>query len=67
MSKKTEDSLLKKAAKAVGEAAGAVVHAVTPHEPTPKKKKVGKLPPKNKSRLPRKEKKAMNKRKKAAA
>jgi cyclic lactone autoinducer peptide len=57
---KSTDGVLVTAAKAIGKAAGTVASSVGVHEPavpTKKKAKVGKLPPKNKSRLPRKQKK----------
>jgi hypothetical protein len=60
--KKTDDeSALETAAKKIGEAAGKVAAAVGVKPSTPKKEKIGKLEKKNKSRLPRKEKKAKQK------
>jgi hypothetical protein len=68
--KKTEEEagegILESAAKAVGKAAGKVAAAVgvtadEPVTPKPPKVKVPKLAPKNKKRLPRKEKKAAKK------
>jgi len=54
------DGVLASAAKAIGKAAGTVAAAVgvTPHTPS---SKVPKLAKKNKSRLPRREKKAQRK------
>jgi hypothetical protein len=61
----TEESILEKAAKKIGEVAGKVAAVAGAEAPpranTPKKEKVGKLVKKNKSRLPRKEKKALQK------
>ncbi len=64
--KESDDSVIVTAAKAIGEAAGkvAVLTGVAAPAP-PAKPKIGKLKPKNKARLPRKEKKAQKK--KAAA
>jgi hypothetical protein len=60
-----KDSGLVSAAKAVGSAAGAIAHlagvkgeAAPAKAPAPKAQKVGKLPKKNRHRLPRREKKA---------
>ena len=62
---KSEESVLEKAAKKIGEVAGKVAAATgtdTPARPnTPKKERIGKLVKKDKSRLPRKEKKAQQK------
>jgi hypothetical protein len=62
--KDTEDSAVVSAAKAIGSAAGKIASMVGAGPDTPPKPKVGKLAKKNKSRLPRREKKAA---KKAAA
>jgi hypothetical protein len=67
MPKKTPDSPLKTAAIAIGEMAGKAVAAaesVLPHRnaaapPAQKSRKTGKLPPKHKTRLPRRQKKAL--------
>jgi hypothetical protein len=64
--KETEDSAIVSAAKAIGEAAGkvAVLAGVTAPPPEPKKSlkiKIPKLAAKNKSRLPRRQKKANQK------
>lgn len=68
MPKTPKDSALKTAAIAIGEIAGKAVAAaesVLPHRhadasPAPKSRKTsGKLPPKHKSRLPRRQKKAL--------
>jgi hypothetical protein len=68
MPKTPKDSALKTAAVAIGEIAGKAVAAaesVLPHHqasaPPPEKspKAAGKLPPKHKSRLPRRQKKAL--------
>jgi hypothetical protein len=63
-SEEAPESILVTAAKGLGAAAGKVAAAVgvkaeTP--PKPAKVKIPKLAPKNKSRLPRKEKKALKK------
>jgi hypothetical protein len=67
-----EDRVLKETAKAIGGAAGklaVLARSVIPHHqaatPAPPKKRAGKLPPKNKSRLPRKQKKMLAARKSA--
>ena len=65
----SEDSVLATAAKNVGKAMGKVAgtmgvesgDAAVATNPTPKKEKVGKLQKKNKDRLPRREKKALQK------
>jgi hypothetical protein len=54
-----QSATLQKAAKAIGSALGAI--AVKTGIATPPKKKIGKLVKKNKSRLPRKEKKQAKK------
>jgi hypothetical protein len=61
--KHKEESGLVSAAKAVGEAAGKIAALVGVAEPGPPKKsmKIPKLAKKNKSRLPRREKKALQK------
>ena len=62
--KKKEDSVLVDAAEAVGKAVGklaAAVGAVEKPKTAPKKVKIPKLAKSNKSRLPRKEKKAKKK------
>jgi len=68
----TEATILKETAVAIGGAAGkvaALAKSVMPHHdkpaPAAAKKRAGKLPPKNKTRVPRKQKKA-NARKAAA-
>ena len=66
----TEKSGLVAAAEAVGAAAGkvAAMVGVTAERPnTPPTPKIGKLKPKNKSRLPRRQKKALQKAKAAAS
>jgi hypothetical protein len=59
MKKQKDESLLTKAAKAIGNAAGKVVASVGGATNVPQRK--GKLPKKHKSRLPRLEKKAAKK------
>jgi len=64
MPKKTDESgLLVSTAKALGTAAGKIATMVgaTPEETPPKKSATGRLPKKNKSRLPRRQKKAQRK------
>jgi hypothetical protein len=60
---KKNEGLLAAAARAIGTVAGAVVSTVGAHEHAPaaraSKAVKGKLPKKNKSRLPRRQKKAM--------
>lgn len=58
-----EESALEATAKKIGKAAGRVAAAagVLDASPSPKADKPGKLQKKNKSRLPRKEKKALQK------
>lgn len=60
----TTDNILITAAKSVGTAAGkmASVLGVTPETPLAKSTKVPKLPKKNKSRLPRRQKKVLRER-----
>jgi hypothetical protein len=68
-----EHGVLKDTAKVIGGAAGtltALAKSVLPHHeaaaaPAPAAKRAGKLPPKNKSRLPRKEKKSLGRHKTA--
>jgi hypothetical protein len=63
-SKKTEDNILVSAAKAIGSAAGKLASlAGAPPEARPpaKSTKVGKLPKKKTNRLPRRQKKALQK------
>jgi hypothetical protein len=57
------EEILQKAAKAIGSALGtmAVKTGIAHAEPTPPRKKIPKLVKKNKSRLPRKEKKLAKK------
>ena len=62
----TEDSVAVKAAKVIGKAAGKIASlagaaAPEPGPPSAAKSKKGKLPKKNKSRLPRRQKKAQQK------
>ena len=67
--KETEESIVVDAAKAIGSAAGkiaAIAGAVVGKSKPAKKKAAGKLVKKNKSRLPRKEKKAQQKAKRTA-
>jgi len=67
--KETEESIVVDAAKAIGSAAGkiaAIAGSVVGRAKPAKKKAVGKLPKKNKSRLPRKEKKAQQKARRTA-
>ena len=63
--KKTEpnadESLLISAAKAIGNAAGAVAAIIGAKSPAPTKEKKVKFQPKNKTRLPRRQKKALQK------
>lgn len=61
MAKKEKESVLETVAKTIGTVAGkaAVLAGVTP--PTAKKEKIPKLEKKNKSRLPRREKKEAQK------
>ena len=53
-----ESKVLKKAAKSIGTAAGKIAHVIGVKA---EEKAVGKLPKKNKSRLPRRQKKALAK------
>ena len=65
MAKAEEGSALVDAAKAIGKAAGKIasIAGASAEPPAPKRRaKTGKLPKKNKSRLPRLEKKAQKKR-----
>ena len=57
------EEILQKAAKAIGSALGtaALKTGIAHPEPTPKKRKIGKLIKKTKQRLPRKEKKQAKK------
>jgi hypothetical protein len=65
---KPDEGVLKGTAKAIGGVAGkvaALVKSVLPHQQSPPaaKKRAGKLPPKKKARLPRRQKKAIAKQK----
>jgi hypothetical protein len=57
---KSDEPILVTAAKAIGKTAGKIAAAVGVHEPA-KSQKIAKLPKKNKSRLPRRQKKAQKK------
>lgn len=57
---KEQDGVLVKAATAIGKAVGKMA-VLTGLEKAPSRPKVGKLPKKNKARLPRKQKKAQQK------
>ena len=57
----SEETVLAKAAKKIGEVAGKVAAVAGAAPSTPKKERVGKLVKKNKTRLPRKEKKVQQK------
>jgi hypothetical protein len=59
--KENGETVLVAAAKAIGKAAGKVAALVSPAVPTPKRPRIGKLVKKNKSRLPRRQKKAQQK------
>jgi len=54
-----ENEVLQKAAKAIGSALGTIAAKTGLAHPPAQAEKRGKLPPKNKKRLPRKEKKAL--------
>jgi len=61
--KEAAESAVVDVAKAIGDAAGKIAAAVgvTPPQPRVAKAKIGKLPKKNKTRLPRRQKKAQQK------
>ena len=56
-----DDNILVSAAKAIGSAAGKIASLTGAQPKTPAKPKVGKLPKKQKPRLPRRQKKAQKK------
>jgi hypothetical protein len=57
----TEESVLVTAAKSIGATAGKIAHLAGAKPDSPKSAAKGKLPKKNKTRLPRRQKKALRK------